>query len=505
VKKIFSVCLAVLLIFASLVSPAFASGIAGQNGSDLSVIIDGEKQNYSVSPVIEKGTVLVPMRAVFESLGASLKWEAESQTVKAEKGDIEIQLKVGSYFAQKNGEAVKLMTPAIIVNDSVLVPLRFVSEALGAEVYWDQLNRSAVINTGEKVENSVSEVKEEDKAVNSTLTYKQAFEAALKNSIAYKNAQADIERSEEVRNKAAENFFFTPIGTGNGPDDALAASMAIGVARADVAWQMAKKQLSVEGDKLAYNVLKAYQEILKKEQEKEFADLGLKRARKQAEITNFKYVSGMVSQFEQDQAQNTLREEIKKAEAAAKALTDARQKLNSLLGVSEDKVYELLDKPKLVKLDMDEEGLGVHINRMTSDSTAAWLADQNVKLAEMTLNLYVFNDPSNPNPYRAVQIDLDKARNAAADTKKQLADSTRALYYNIKQLEDQYEILQTNLAKAEDSLKVLRLRYDLGMATESELLDAEYQVAQLKNNLYSLAIQHEQLKTAFAMPWVLGA
>jgi outer membrane protein TolC len=123
----------------------------------------------------------------------------------------------------------------------------------------------------------------------------------------------------------------------------------------------------------------------------------------------------------------------------------------------------------------------------------------------MSLDLYVFNAGTSSDPYNAVKIDLEKAKNSAANTKKQLADSTRALYYNIKQLEDQYEVLQTNLTKAEDSLKVLRLRYDLGMATESELLDAEYQAAQLKNNLYSLAIQHEQLKTAFAMPWVLGA
>jgi hypothetical protein len=343
----------------------------------------------------------------------------------------------------------------------------------------------------------------EDKVEN-RLTLQTALDLAHKNSLSIKNISSDIERSEEVRNKAAENFFFMPTGPGNGLSDALLVRTAIGVSQADLAWNMNKKQLGVAEDRLAYNVLKSYQEVLKKQQEQQVAKLSLKKVQNKEKIANLRFLQGMTSQFEQKQAEYNLKEEKEKLDGANKALNDARQKLNYLLGVSSDKIYQLTDEPKLVELDLDEKGLDVHINRITSDSVVSWLADQNVRIAEMNLDLYVYNDPTNPNTYRAVEIDLDKARNNAADAKRQLGESVRSLYYTIKQLENQYDLLAINLTKAEDALKLTNVRFELGMATAMELLEAESGVAQLKNSLYALSAQHEQLKTAFAMPWVLG-
>jgi len=68
---------------------------------------------------------------------ASVQWDASSQTVTATKDDTEIKITIGSNTAYINGSSVSLVEPAVIVDGSTMVPLRFVSESLGATVEWD--------------------------------------------------------------------------------------------------------------------------------------------------------------------------------------------------------------------------------------------------------------------------------------------------------------------------------------------------------------------------------
>ncbi len=86
------------------------------------------------------------MRAIFESLGADIGWDADTKTVTAQKGETEISLKVGDSTAYVNNAPVKLDTPAEIKNSRTLVPLRFIAESLGANVNWNEDERSAYID-----------------------------------------------------------------------------------------------------------------------------------------------------------------------------------------------------------------------------------------------------------------------------------------------------------------------------------------------------------------------
>lgn len=103
----------------------------------ITVIIDGEMQFFDQPPVVMKGSTLVPLRAIFEKLGAEVTWNAKEQSVTAKKGDSTVWLKIGSSKAKINGRNVDLQSPPQTINGSTMVPLRFVSEALGAEVLWD--------------------------------------------------------------------------------------------------------------------------------------------------------------------------------------------------------------------------------------------------------------------------------------------------------------------------------------------------------------------------------
>lgn len=89
---------------------------------------------------------MVPMRKIFEALGATIDWDAPSQTVTATKGNTEIKITIGSETAYINGSSINVTPAAIMVEGRTMVPLRFVSEALGATVQWDSSTRTVTIS-----------------------------------------------------------------------------------------------------------------------------------------------------------------------------------------------------------------------------------------------------------------------------------------------------------------------------------------------------------------------
>jgi len=100
------------------------------------VLINASPLVLEVAPVIQNGRTLVPMRAIFEALGARVHWDQATSTVTAYRRERAIVLTIGSTTAWVNGPPVQLAVPPVIVEGRTMVPLRFVAEALGAEVAW---------------------------------------------------------------------------------------------------------------------------------------------------------------------------------------------------------------------------------------------------------------------------------------------------------------------------------------------------------------------------------
>lgn len=116
------------------------------------VSVNGKRLITDHPAILEKGSTLVPMRGIFEQLGATIEWNQKAQTITATKGDTKITLTVGQKTAVVNGKPVTLDTAPKVADGTTLVPLRFISQSLGAKVSWDQENRTAAIeqNTSEQ-------------------------------------------------------------------------------------------------------------------------------------------------------------------------------------------------------------------------------------------------------------------------------------------------------------------------------------------------------------------
>ena len=139
-KKVLSMLLVVVMAMSMIsVSSVFAA--------DINVTIDGKAQNYDVMPVIENGRTLVPMRAIFESLGASVQWDDATKTVTGTKGSTSVVLTIGNAVAKVNNADTTLDVPAKILDGRTLVPVRFISETLGCKVNWDDATKTVIIAT----------------------------------------------------------------------------------------------------------------------------------------------------------------------------------------------------------------------------------------------------------------------------------------------------------------------------------------------------------------------
>ncbi len=113
---------------------------------EIDVFVNGNKLELDVAPVIVNERTMVPMRAIFEALGAEVTWFGETQTVTAEKDDIKITLQINSNVMYKNDEVIELDAPAALYNNRTLVPVRAVSEAFEKEVVWDAAQRTVTVN-----------------------------------------------------------------------------------------------------------------------------------------------------------------------------------------------------------------------------------------------------------------------------------------------------------------------------------------------------------------------
>lgn len=112
----------------------------------IKVFVDGEKLDLSVPQVVERGSTLVPFRAIFEKLNFNVTWDSNTKTIIGTKDGLKLQMQINNTSAIVNGEAIVLGTPPNIINGSTYVPLRFVGEASGDVVAWDGINKVIQIN-----------------------------------------------------------------------------------------------------------------------------------------------------------------------------------------------------------------------------------------------------------------------------------------------------------------------------------------------------------------------
>lgn len=138
------VCLAVCFCFAvSLLSFSYAETISAED--EITVELNGQRLYFDVPPVLADGRVLLPLRTIFEQLGASVEWDGTEKKATGTRDGTVVELWIGNKTAKVDGKDVELDVRGMLVNGRTMAPARFVAESFGARVEWLPENREVVI------------------------------------------------------------------------------------------------------------------------------------------------------------------------------------------------------------------------------------------------------------------------------------------------------------------------------------------------------------------------
>lgn len=128
-----------------LLAASGPSAVLAQQSAGVTVVVNGSTMQFDQPPLEQAGRVFVPLRSIFEQLGATVVYQ--NGQINATGDGRNVSLQIGSTNATVNGQSQTLDSPPFVQGSRTLVPLRFVAQALGANVDWNN-NTSTVTITG---------------------------------------------------------------------------------------------------------------------------------------------------------------------------------------------------------------------------------------------------------------------------------------------------------------------------------------------------------------------
>ncbi len=102
----------------------------------IKVFLNGKQLEFDVEPTIINSRTMVPMRVIFEALGAEVSWDGDTQTAIGETKKTTIKITIGKDYLLKNDNIVVLDSPAVVISGRTLVPVRAIAESLDCKVEW---------------------------------------------------------------------------------------------------------------------------------------------------------------------------------------------------------------------------------------------------------------------------------------------------------------------------------------------------------------------------------
>jgi outer membrane protein TolC len=338
------------------------------------------------------------------------------------------------------------------------------------------------------------------------ITLNAAIEKAIKNSELVKKAEVDIERTEALRDEAADQLDFIPTG-GSGYNPQLEATWA-SMLQADLTWRMSKKNYNARLDGIALDVCQLYWDILKLQEKVEAKKVAVEKARLELQKSRAAYQVGLVGKLDRGASTGGSFTGLQQAEAAmVKAegdlaatqneLDQAYTKFNQLVGLWPEDRPVLVDSLEFHPVEINN--LETEVNRALEKSPSVWLAEQGVELQKYVHDLMWATGQYRP--YDAREAEKEQAELDAINAREATKLLVRDLYYTLKTLEESYKSAEQGVAVAEEALRVSKLMYEVGMATKADVISAESTLADAKLTLKNLAAAHSYTKLVFQKPW----
>lgn len=113
----------------------------------IKVYVNGRRILFDAEPMLVNSRTMVPVRAIFEALGATVNWDNNTRTAIGVLGDTTVKITIDQSYLLKNGEQVALDSPALLSEGRTYVPARAIAESYDCTVDWDNDTRTVTITS----------------------------------------------------------------------------------------------------------------------------------------------------------------------------------------------------------------------------------------------------------------------------------------------------------------------------------------------------------------------
>jgi len=479
-KKKLALLLALALLMTTLAFPAAAADPVPR------VIIDGQAVTFDVAPVIDNGRVLVPLRAIFEQMGAKVSWDDATKTATAVKGEVTVVVKLGSTYPTINGTVKTIDVPAKLVEGGrILAPLRFVCEAFGGVVSWNQDTYVASVDTtGE-----TPAEKETIAPVEMTLTLQQAVDLAVKNNPQVQLAAIDRDKKTVEYSKAKN-------ASSKNEDNSSYYGRLTEYLTPKIAErkkQQAEQVYDITVNGIKIQVERAFYELIKSRENQQIAENALQRADEQLKIANSKYSVGTVAKIEV--TQNEAAQAGARA-ALTSAQSNSRQKmleLNKLIGLD---MATVINPSGVFEFKAESFELQSLLDKAGQESMSIITAQNNYDIASWSLDFVVSYYGSGNWDAQLTKEDVNSTRVMLQQAKDNMVTTVNQTYANYRSLEEQYQYLSKAVELSREAYRLRQLSYEVGMATFEDVQKASDDLHKAEAALSECIYNYNTVKSA---------
>lgn len=320
------------------------------------------------------------------------------------------------------------------------------------------------------------------------LSLKEAVLMAWSNSEDVKAAELGVEKAEEQRQDASHFVEMIPASGPSGNPNA--AIIWTNFLKADIAWQMAKKDLQQKKDNIVVDVFTKYYTVINCQDKLKKAEVDLGRDEEALRVARAGFRAGTVTGAAVTGAEARAEASRKALEAARAELEKAYISFNKVVGLWPEDRPVLTDALSFTPLEIDS--LDAEAARAVENSKDIWKLKQLVAIEQLDVD-YPWGIGSGGVSYKYYDVekpDVDIAELNVAAAESAIKEKVRTLYQDIRATEEQYNALLAAKQAAEEQLRVARALYDCGMTTLEKLKEAEAGCAEVENNIAGLVYKH---------------
>ncbi|NGQ95997.1 TolC family protein [Brevibacillus sp. SYP-B805] len=465
---------------------------AGQTADAVGIEINGKPLVLpDANPYIDRShnRTMVPVRFVSEALAAQVDWKPETSQVTVTKGERNIVLTVGSTKVEGAGKEILLDAPPVIQRGRTYVPLRFVSEALGATVTWRANDRVVEIRTADgqapaaPAEPAPSKDQEQQKE---QLTMAQAVDMALKTNSDLLSLRLDADNADINARLVNSQVKDIPSSLIESLD--MAQQKYVTQAKAEMAKKVNAAFVKATESKIKLGVEKAYYDLLNAQADLALKQQSLSRAEQQLKIANVAFQVG-----------TRAKTDVLQAEAGVAAAKAALAVAETNVKVAEMKLNDMLGTDLMKKWELKPEKLAAEQLNMTAEEAASLAARQRaevlqkqeeLKVAELNVDLIDKYLALSTYQGDMARNEVEKAKLALEDTKRSVSLEAAQAYYNLQAAKEALASYQKALDAAKENYRLSLLRYQNGMATTVEVMQADEELSNRENQHQSAVYQY---------------